>query len=525
MKQLFAIFIFIALTGCNSGTTTNPAVISASVTPLTPGQTVSVTVTNSAKSGFILNPSIYLESWLSAVATNKNLNYNGSIAAGSSHVFSFYLESNEVTKLALQLNYQNILTNSSSQVLAINAQNISNSLNPVLDVIVAPNPLYLPLTEDILINADLWSESLEIMSAGYGFEGIEGVTSGESNVIAAGGAWETILTANPPNAAFTTSQSPATVSIAFGYETHYADAMPIVFSWPVLPSRINRTDFAVTLNTGQIVTPYVASISPNLEYNERSTIVIFGEFGNRLPPGTFGAIYPVSVAIVDDGTPLTFIGPNGRQSGVGLSKNSTNPYLVDSGPTLVAAKLSVMSTLGEGIGQNNAFAAGYPNDGVAYYGAESAQYRLRIYTTGGFSPDGVAAVLPTDFATFFRLQLTLPDGRIAWITETGKVYNYPQGSIEVIGLADLGAVNTPINDAYVADRDNYIDIVLKGDLAAMRMISAVEIPATGAYKPFYNPGGPGNNPTPGVSYTTAGAYRLQPVTMALDNPRTVNYPN
>ncbi len=141
MKQLFAIFIFIALTGCNSGTTTNPAVISASVTPLTPGQTVSVTVTNSAKSGFILNPSVYLESWLSAVATNKNLNYNGSIAAGSSHVFSFYLESNVVTKLALQLNYQNILTNSSSQVLAINAQNISNSLTPVLDVIVAPNPL------------------------------------------------------------------------------------------------------------------------------------------------------------------------------------------------------------------------------------------------------------------------------------------------------------------------------------------------------------------------------------------------
>ena len=79
MKQLLAIFIFITLTGCNSGTTTNPAVISASVTPLTPGQTVSITVTNSAKSGFISNPSVYLESWLSAVATNKNLNYNGSI--------------------------------------------------------------------------------------------------------------------------------------------------------------------------------------------------------------------------------------------------------------------------------------------------------------------------------------------------------------------------------------------------------------------------------------------------------------
>ncbi len=36
------------------------------------------------------------------------------------------------------------------------------------------------------------------------------------------------------------------------------------------------------LNTGQVVTPLVASITPNFEYNERSTVVILGYFGNRI---------------------------------------------------------------------------------------------------------------------------------------------------------------------------------------------------------------------------------------------------
>lgn len=239
-----------------------------------------------------------------------------------------------------------------------------------------------------------------------------------------------------------------------------------------------------------------------------------------MPPGTPGAIYPTNVKIVDG---LKLVGPNGLVSAVGLNKDSTNPYVANGEPTLVAAKLSKMSILGEGVGSGNAFSGGYPNNGVAYYGESNAKYRLRIYTTGGFSSDGVAAMQPGDFQKFFRLQVTAPNCTISWLTTTGYTYSYSQGNIEIIGLADLGVAGESQNELYTSDSDNYIDIILKGDEAAMRMITAVEIPAANGYLPFYNPGGPGNNPTPGVTYTSPGAYRLQPVTMAIDDPKTVTY--
>lgn len=57
--------------------------------------------------------------------------------------------------------------------------------------------------------------------------------------------------------------------------------------------------------------PEVASISPNLLYNKRSCVVIFGHFGNRLAPGTSGALYPTQLTIIDKGTTLKLVGPNG----------------------------------------------------------------------------------------------------------------------------------------------------------------------------------------------------------------------
>src|SRR5207247_3188568 len=81
--------------------------------------------------------------------------------------------------------------------------------------------------------------------------------------------------------------------------------------------------------------------------------------------------------------------------------------------------------------------------------------------------------------------------------------------IPTLSLHD--ALPISYNAAYVEDHDNYIDIILSGDEAAVRQITAVEIPASGGYLPFYNPGGPGNAPTPGVAYTTAGPAHLEPV--------------
>jgi hypothetical protein len=340
-------------------------------------------------------------------------------------------------------------------------------------------------------------------------------------VIAAGGTWETIVTAHAASSAYTTAATPSGVSRAFGYPTYLADAMPVCFSWPVLPSTVSRKNFALTLNTGEVVKPYVASIAPNLEYNERACVVLFGEFGNRLPPGTAGAIYPTLVTIVAGDNPLLLVGPSGTVSAVGLSKTSGNPYVNNGGPTMNAAKLNVMSTLGENA---PAFFSGLTNnDCAALY--PSTQYRLRTFSTGGTSPDGVAAILPTDFANYFRIQVTGSDGVVHWIEQTGVMLTLvPEGRIEVIGLADLGQAGTTLDDAYVADRDNQIDICMRGDLAAMRLITGLDIPASGNYKRFYNPGGPGNNPTSGVVYTQPGPPQFLPVIQALDSAKTVSYP-
>jgi hypothetical protein len=52
----------------------------------------------------------------------------------------------------------------------------------------------------------------------------------------------------------------------------------------------------------------------------------------------------------------------------------------------------------------------------------------------------------------------------------------------------------------------------------------VEIPAADGYSPFYNPGGPGNDPDPETVYSQPGPLTQQPVTIALDDPMTVTYP-
>lgn len=179
-----------------------------------------------------------------------------------------------------------------------------------------------------------------------------------------------------------------------------------------------------------------------------------------------------------------------------------------------------MSTRGESAPPP--FQSALPNDGVALYG-RAAKFRLRVYTSGGFSPDGVRAVYPTDFARYFRLVARGAHGRTVLLSRTGVAYHLPGGTVRILGLADLGRKQAKYNACYVEDKDNQIDIVLGGDERAVRRITAVEIPAAGRYRPFYNPGGPGNDPTPGVRYTAPGPPQIQPVTNALRNPMTVTF--
>jgi hypothetical protein len=398
----------------------------------------------------------------------------------------------------------------------------------------APNPAYDSLMQDILINADYWTVKPQILGAGLGFTQILGVPNlstsaqGQAANAAFGGAWEVLSTTSPNPAlrAYTSSASPQGIYDAYNTAIIGGGGFPVEFSWPVLPTTVDGSDFEVTLNTGEKVIADGASITPNLEYNERSTVVIdSNKFGNRLEPGTPGAIYPVKLRIVKDSTPLTLVGAGGRKKvAVGLSHGNGKKPMTGyySGPTLCAAKLSVLSTVGEG--GPAFFAGGYtPNDGAALYGS-NAQYRLRVLTTGGFSPDGVRSLYPTEYSSFFQIEVKDLDGRSVLLTETNKTYSLRAGSIQILGLADLSVAQSSYDDSYVEDHDNQIDIILQGDEAVMKRIKYVLAPSTTApYKPFYNPGGPGNNPTSGVTYTKPSSAIKQAVTIAIKNPMTVSY--
>ena len=396
------------------------------------------------------------------------------------------------------------------------------------------SPLYeFFLQRDILINADLWGKEPKIIGAGLGFTkilGIPGLNSpyGELLCRLFGGTWNTVDGDNVPLRAYTSAATIVSIRIAYGPWVIGQGGFPVEFSWPVQPSTVRPENFRVTLNDGSEVTPAGASIFPNFEYNERSTVVLVGEFGNRLNPSEDSeALYPVKLDIVESDIPLTLIGLKGiKKIATGFSfgdgETPMTAYNTGSGPVLCAAKISKMRTAGEN--GPLPFRGVLPNDGVALYG-EDAQFRLRVLTTGGFSPDGVASVLPTDFERFFRIRCEAPDGQVIWITEANKVYKYMGKTLEVLGLADLGKTESddPYTLAYSEDHDNQIDIILKGDVEAMHCITHVHIPASGDYTPFYNPGGPGNTPTPGTIYTNPGSEFLQPVLDAIDHPYTVTW--
>ena len=340
-------------------------------------------------------------------------------------------------------------------------------------------------------------------------------------------AWETVDPAlGAAQRAYTSAVSTDSISSVYGVDLLLADTIPVVFSNPVLPTTVNPTDFRVALSDGTEVAPLTAAFLPNLEFNERQTIVIAGYFGNRLQPGQPGALHPVSVTIVDDGSPLQLLTATGPVSGVGLSVASANPYVVGNGPRLVAAKLNYMSNLGEG-GPIGISLASQNNSGADLYGSQ-AQYRLRLYTSAGFSPYGIASLWPSEFSRYFILQATAGDGSTVEITKANTpVAIGGFGTVTVIGLADLAQAGVTENAAYVEDHDNYYDVILSGDRAAIERISSVRMPSVGDYSPVYNPGGPGNDPTaPGAApgpFTVASSDQSVAVTNDLSGNRVVTF--
>ncbi len=70
----------------------------------------------------------------------------------------------------------------------------------------------------------------------------------------------------------------------------------------MLPSTISNKAITVTLSNGTKMQPPCIGISPNLEFNERHCVVLFGKMGNRLPAGDPDALF-VSGVEVTEGEP------------------------------------------------------------------------------------------------------------------------------------------------------------------------------------------------------------------------------
>ena len=407
-------------------------------------------------------------------------------------------------------------------VLVVMAVGVMNSLN-----------IQDQLFDGALKEADYWSDEPVILSAGMGFEGIIGWPEvNEETVREAEGSWYgSVMCTNgevPPAGAYTSTVSTAGIELFYKGTAEDDDGLPIVFSWPVATETVDLTDFQFTLNTGEIVFPNSAGMLPNWELNERNTVVVFGDFGNRGLSSEEGAIFPVRLDIVKDETPLLLVGPNGQEfNAVGLSwETDTSPY--DSGPKLVGAKLNHVGNeaLGEGGLGFGTRSGVLPNDELSLY--DESDFRIRVLTTGGFSPDGITGLTPTMFEDFFRIHAKGPDGEVVLLEKVGQDYLVADGTLRIVGLSDLGQKENPdegifYDDCYAEDRDNYIDIILVGDEAAARNITHVEIPSLeGGYSAFYNPGGPGPEPFEGVRYTAPGPADLEPVINALDNPMRVS---
>ena len=400
------------------------------------------------------------------------------------------------------------------------------------------------LKKDVLVGADMWTWKPQMLAGGMGFNAILGVPGLDGNptleearqaVLDVDGAWLDDLecSAEPVLGDYSSAASPTGIAFAYGWPVDYGDGMPLEFSWPVLPSSVDPTDFLVTKSNGEQVVPEGAALNPNFEYNERSTVVLVGEFGNNLPASDPNQVFPTRIEVVaGDDTPLTLVGKSrkGKRrmvSAVGMhstpTKSPYDGYSMPSerpGPQLTAAKLTRMSTLGESAPA--IFAGNMPNDGRTFYG-KRAKFRLRMLTTGGFSPDGIRGVRPNEFERYFQLVARAPSGRKVVIKKRGRTYRIGKGWLRVVGLAELGKKQGSYDQCYQEDHDNQIDVILNGTASAVRHIRLLRLPGTGKYSPMYNPGGPGTTPQPGVRYTAPSPPINQPVKIDLRNRMQVTY--
>jgi hypothetical protein len=387
------------------------------------------------------------------------------------------------------------------------------------------------LNISVLLGADVYAGQAQILTANYGFDGYMGVpgllAADDASRQAAydyGVSWQALDPAlNAATRAYYSAVSDSSFLSLYGVPALLADTIPVVFSHPVLGTSVSPDAFQIELNTGELVTPITASLIPNGEYNERQTVVLSGYWGNRLQPDDPNALHPVTVRIVESENPLTFVTAQGLVSAVGLEASSHNPYVEGNGPKIVAANLDAYTDLGEGTALW--LVASNGNAGSDLYG-EAAQFRIRIYTSAGFSPDGIGSILPTEFSRYFKLEALDDSGATVWLTEAGVDYALgSHGTVRILGLADTGPAQSSYDESFVEDHDNQYDIILSGDRAAIEQITRVHLPSSGEYSPVYNPGGPGNDPAsnPPVPFTVPSSPQSVAVSQLMGSDPYVSF--
>lgn len=179
------------------------------------------------------------------------------------------------------------------------------------------------------------------------------------------------------------------------------DGMPVIFSSVIDPDSLDAADFAVITESGAVMTPLCATLSPAIDEGELRTVLLIGEFGDD------GEDAPVRVEIVGDVL--------GSADGANFLGASVDVTPLSAGPSLILAELvpSIQMALGRESGRQQ-------GDGCPY---ENTVRAVRVTWAGGVSNAAGDEAGEVERA-LYHVTVTADDGS--------------QAEIVPFALADLG---------------------------------------------------------------------------------------
>ena len=416
------------------------------------------------------------------------------------------------------------------------------------------------IMNDILVNAEIWSNQIEIISMDVGFADSignpfvntpNGLTKEKlryySGLVGAPFTDHICMLSDSNNSSTTTNSSKEKIrsgivsnlvvtSVTGQADIFYGDAMPVVFSHPILFSTVIRDAFEITLNTGEKVVPSAVMVVPNWDYNERNVVVMIHDgLSNRKTWDEEGAIYPVSIEIVAD---VMFVDEFGDLiNGRGLQGAAKYSYL-ERGPEIIKAKIynateiffnndAATADALDLLKSENPFGIAN-NDLLDLY--PNAQFGITVLSNWGMTKDGLTGFKPNDYNRLFQIKVELNNGETIVLAQSGIEYDVDGYTIEVIGLAELGVLQDSYDECYSEDRDNFYIIALNGDIEAMGKIKSVILPASGTnpetgegYYSVYSPGGPGLYPNSTLTYSAKAERSEVEVMNELFSRKIVSY--